>query len=428
MMKGLPNKKRNNWRRWPACVLLLLCAAWPATAQTASQARELRETYDLGPNGVVSVTNVSGYIRVTSWNENRVQVDAVKRGRREEDLAQVEIVVTARPDRLEIRTNYPRGRTNNVAVDYDLKVPRGAVLNALTSVSGEVTISGPVARVVARSTSGGITAQDISGEASLASTSGNLRAERIGGALTAATTSGEVQINDVGSALEARSTSGNIRVTKVRDDVSVNATSGSLRIEGVGGRVNAKSVSGWVTVFDVGGDVTAVSTSDAVTVENVRGRAVVHSINGRLTARKVAEGVRANSLSGPIEISQAKGRIEAGSTSGAIILSELDSNDLRAKSMSGTVRYTGKLQSDGLYELESFSGDIIIQIPADSEFALAAKTFSGSINTEFPLKISSGTIGGKGPLRGAVGKGGAELSALGFSGSVHIRKIAPPQK
>src|SRR5262249_15953408 len=63
-------------------LLALLASSWPflkgAAAQSAEQSREMHETYDLAPGGVVSVNNTSGYIRVTSWGENRVKVDAVQ--------------------------------------------------------------------------------------------------------------------------------------------------------------------------------------------------------------------------------------------------------------------------------------------------------------------------------------------------------------
>ncbi|HMB27766.1 MAG TPA: hypothetical protein VKS99_06645, partial [Blastocatellia bacterium] len=99
-----------------------------AAAQSAEQSRELHETYDLAPGGVVSVNNTSGYVRVTSWGEDRVKVDAVKRGRRDEDLGQVQIQVTPRSGRIDIRTTYLRNDDSRISVDYDLKVPRGAVL------------------------------------------------------------------------------------------------------------------------------------------------------------------------------------------------------------------------------------------------------------------------------------------------------------
>src|SRR5262249_51527983 len=108
------------------CLLSLHGAAPRVTAQSAArsveQGRERHESYDLASGGVVSVNNTSGYIRVTSWNENRVKVDAVKRSRREEEYSQVEIQVTPGPGRIEIRTIYPREQVGGVSVDYHLKV------------------------------------------------------------------------------------------------------------------------------------------------------------------------------------------------------------------------------------------------------------------------------------------------------------------
>ena len=139
--------------------------------------------------------------------------------------------------------------------------------------------------------------------------------------------------------------------------------------------------------------------------------------------RKADEGVRANSTSANIEIVNAKGRVEAETVSGSIMLRDVDSHDLRLKSLSSGVQYQGKLYADGRYEFNSFSGNVIVVLPADSEFNLTAQSFSGSINTEFPLQITSGRLSARGPIQGVVGKGGAQVKAESFSGSVHIKKL-----
>ncbi|MGH9938196.1 MAG: hypothetical protein ACREAM_18275, partial [Blastocatellia bacterium] len=202
-----------------------------ALAQSAEQTRELRETYDLAPSGVVSVNNTSGYIRVTSWSEDRVKVDAVKRGGRDEDLGQVEIQVTPRPGRIDIRTIYPRNAGSRVSVDYDLKVPRGAVLNALTTTSGEITVYDQVARVTANSTSGAITARDVAGDAALSSTNGQITAGRIGGSLVVTATSGNLVIGEVALALNARCNDCNINARGLRDDATIRTANGSIGLE-----------------------------------------------------------------------------------------------------------------------------------------------------------------------------------------------------
>ena len=415
------------------CLLLALTASALAqnvvtsTVTTNRQyldQREVHETYPLAEGGTVSLSNTSGYIRVTSWNESRVELNAVKRARNESDWQQVAIEISARPNQIEIRTIYPRGRSNSTAVDYELKVPRTALLNTIASTSGDVTITGPVTRATARSTSGNVTATDITGDANLNSTSGNVTGEHIGGALAISSTSGNLVANDIAVRLTARSTSGNIQAVKIRDDAMAHATSGGIRLEEIGGRVNASAASGGVNIRNVGGDVTAHSVSDNVSVQDARGRVNANAISGNVTVRQANEGARASSISGNILFIQTKGRLEAETVSGGITLQDVDAHDLRLKSLSSSVRYQGKLYDDGHYELQSHSGDVVLTIPAESEFNLSAQTFSGSLQTDFPLQLSGGTIGGRGPVRGTAGKGGAQVTAITFSGNIQIKKLA----
>jgi hypothetical protein len=161
-------------------IVLLFSMVGAGEAQTAAQGREFHETYDISSTGTVTINNLSGYIRIASWNENKVKVDAVKRGRNEEEISQVQIQVSATPTRIEIRTIYPRSRTN-VSVEYDLKVPATVILGSITSTSGDVTLTGPIASATANLTSGNIIARNITESANLTSTSGNVTAEKIGG-------------------------------------------------------------------------------------------------------------------------------------------------------------------------------------------------------------------------------------------------------
>jgi len=263
-------------------------SAAQSAAQSAGQSRELHETYDLTPGGVVSISNTSGYIRVTSWNENLVKVDAVKRDRREEEANLVEIQVTPSPGRIDIRTIYPRSQGSRVSVDYDLKVPRSALLNAQTS-SGEITISNPVARVTASSANGSITVSEVAGDAELSSTNGQITTGRIGGRLSITATSGNMNIGEVASTLNARCSNCNISARGLRDDASVRTTNGSIELERIGGRVNAETTNGRIRINDVGGDVITTSYSNSITVTNARGRVVAVANNGSVFVQNAGE-------------------------------------------------------------------------------------------------------------------------------------------
>jgi DUF4097 and DUF4098 domain-containing protein YvlB len=394
-----------------------------AEAQSAEQSRELHETYDLAPGGVVSVNNTSGYIRVTSWGEDRVKVDAVKRGRRDEDAGQVEIQVTPRPGRIDIRTIYTRNEDSRISVDYDLKVPRGAVLNALTTTSGEIAVYDPVARVTANSTSGAITVREVAGDAVLSSNNGQITAGRIGGSLSVTSTNGNLAISEVASTLNARCTNCNISARGLRDDATVRTTSGAIELERVGGRVSASATSGRIRINDVGGDVIATTYSDSITVTNARGYVTAKATSGNVIVRGAGEGARAEAVSGSVEISNSKGRIEADAVSGSIALNNIDGKDVTAKAHSGGVLFTGRFYEGGHYEFVSFSGNVVLNLPPESNFNLTIQSHSGSINTEFQLKLGPGAqFGDRGPIVGVVGKGGAEVRAISHSGGVQIKK------
>lgn len=408
-----------------ACWLAVSAAAQASgqasgqVSQGQGQGQEFHETYDLAANGTISLNNTNGNVRVTSWGENRVKVDAVKRGRRD-DFSRVEIQVVAKPERIEIRTVYPRGRSTDVSVDYDLKVPRTADLNSLNLTNGEVTVSGPLARVSARSTNGSISVQEITEMATLASTSGSIKATKIGGELRAVTNNGNVTVIDAATLLNAQSTNGSVSVLQIKNNATAGTNNGSIKLERIGGRAIAHSQNGRVTVNDAGGDVEAGSIGDDITVTNAHGLVTANTVSGSIVVRRAEGGVRATTVSGKVEISDTRGRIEARSVSDSIVLSNLESQGVVASCVSGSVRFGGKLASDGVYNLNSQSGEVVLSLPPDSNFRLTARSISGSINTDFPCQLSS-TVSLR-EIRCTVGNGGAEVRASSFSGSVQIRK------
>ncbi|MGH9798821.1 MAG: DUF4097 family beta strand repeat-containing protein, partial [Blastocatellia bacterium] len=320
-------------------LMLALAGGWQLVgAQTVGQDKEFHQVYDLAANGTVAVYNTSGAVRVSSWNENRIKVDAVKRGRNEADFAKVQIEVIARPERVEIRAVYPSGfnwRSGGVTVELDVKVPRTSAVSPVNTTSGDITVTGPVERLTARATSGNVVAQDVTDAASLNSTSGDITAARIGGELRVNATSGTLTINEASSRVFAQTSSGSIRITQARDDVTATVNSGDIKLEKIGGRAIVRANSGWIVVNDVGGDVQATSYTDDITVSNVRGRATVSAISGNVILRGIAEGVKATAVSGSVSVSDSKGRIEVGTTSDSITLANLDSSEIVAKTTSG---------------------------------------------------------------------------------------------
>jgi hypothetical protein len=341
-------------------------------------------------------------------------------------MAQVEIQIFARPDRVDVKTIYPRMRSVSGSVDYDLKVPRGALIDSATSTSGDVSVVGPVGRVVAGSTSGNVVVQDSTGDGNVRSTSGRVTAERIGGNLVATTTSGDLQIGDVGGRLTAHTTSGQIRTIKVRDDAIINSTSGNVRVERVGGRVVARAVGGGVQVIEAGGDVNADSISQDVICENVRGRVMSSTISGRIRPSVAQTAASAQPQSAAtlksadrMEESTRARRTEASSS----VMSKAATCAVRPPAAMFASGSPLRRRSLRIRKPERRSHD---RCARQQRIRSDREDFQRIDRDDFSIQVAPGTtLPGRGKsFRGTIGQGGAQLSAVGFSGNIYIKKAS----
>lgn len=159
---------------------LLGCAlVWGGEAKVTE---ELHQSYPLTATGRVSLDNVNGNVRITTWDRAEVKLDAVKRAKSEADLKAVEIVIDAKPDRVRVETKHPRqtgwfGRKgNSTSVEYTLTVPRSARLDKIGNVNGNIELEGVDGDVNASTVNGRLSARKIGGRADLSSVNGGVNA------------------------------------------------------------------------------------------------------------------------------------------------------------------------------------------------------------------------------------------------------------
>ncbi|RFT17107.1 MAG: hypothetical protein OP8BY_1049 [Candidatus Saccharicenans subterraneus] len=183
----------------------------------------------------------------------------------------------------------------------------------------------------------------------------------------------------------------------------------------------SKSVSGDVEVEKAGGPVRVSTVSGSVTVLGGKKSILAKAVSGDIRVTEAEGDLELNSVSGDIRVSKVRGSVEAEVVSGSVRLEDISgARRVSAKSISGTVEYRGQLLPDGNYRFTSHSGEVRLYLPADSSFNLEASSFSGTVSTDFPVEVM-GKLSGK-SIQGRVGKGGAEVVAKAFSGSVEIRK------
>jgi DUF4097 and DUF4098 domain-containing protein YvlB len=179
--------------------------------------------------------------------------------------------------------------------------------------------------------------------------------------------------------------------------------SGDVEARQIGGFLHAETVSGEIKVRVAENGVQCKSTSGDIDLEYIKGDAELHTVSGDISVQEI------------------EGSIEAGTVSGDIDLEAFShAEEIEVSSTSGDIDLRGELSRGGVYRLDSFSGDTRVVIPSRSDFELSAKTFSGSVDCDFELKMSGKFEAKK--VRGTAGKGGASLRISSFSGRIRIMK------
>lgn len=202
---------------------------------------------------------------------------------------------------------------------------------------------------------------------------------------------------------------------------SISTVSGDVDIADIDGDVKARTISGEVKLGKIGGSVNAKSTSGGLTLKGAKNGASCNVVSGSINISDVTGDVSVKGVSGDIELSNIRGNLTAGTTSGQIYMRNItDAEKVKVKILSGDLKYEGDIMNSGIYEFQSHSGDVTLLIPADSAFDLEAKTFSGSIDSDFELTLS-GKISKK-SIRGKANGGGADIEVQTFSGNVKLRK------
>jgi DUF4097 and DUF4098 domain-containing protein YvlB len=222
--------------------------------------------YSLNLDGSVKAMNISGDIKLTTWESPQVRLIAIKTASDEERMKDLSLEIDSDASTFSVRAKYRNydkdedgnwGDRGHLSVSYELTVPSTAVLKGITSVSGDVSIDGARNRTSASSVSGDVTGRNLGGAAKLSSVSGGVEADfstvESGSDIRLSTVSGEVNLrlpSYVGARFSASTVSG-----EISNDFGVEVEKGKYvgnSMNGVVGdgsiEVKLSSVSGKVRV------------------------------------------------------------------------------------------------------------------------------------------------------------------------------------
>jgi DUF4097 and DUF4098 domain-containing protein YvlB len=211
----------------------VVCLLLAATAF----AQDFRKSYEVGSGGSISIKNVSGDVSVTGYEGETVVVTGTKEGR---DADKLWVEDTSTAGSVNVRVRYPENCNCNASIRFEVKVPRGGnyKFDAISSVSGDVDVTGVSGELHAKSVSGNVSVKNVAGPVDAKSVSGNVIVGEIHGTATAKSTSGNVEVEIVqlsgAQDMDFGSVSGNVRVklpSNVDAQVRMSTLSGGLKTD-----------------------------------------------------------------------------------------------------------------------------------------------------------------------------------------------------
>ena len=192
----------------------------------------------------------------------------------------------------------------------------------------------------------------------------------------------------------------------------------------VGTRIVARAQSGDIAITGTHADIDARSQSGDIRIEDAANRLDVGTLSGDIEVHAAIGDVQIKSVSGDIRLTDLKGDFEGETVSGSIDLQNAVGRLVRSHTTSGDLSYEGSIDPSGRYELSAHSGDIRLGIPSNASAQLSVSTWSGTLDSDFPITLRPGEHGiGSGQAKRFtfdIGSGQARIEAETFSGDITI--------
>lgn len=220
-------------------ILALSLVATPLGASAQSTVEQRRPA---APDGIVSVDNAAGTIKVTGWEKAEVLV----KGTLGAGASGLDLSGSSRKTSIEVEVE---GNPHGVRSDLDIYVPAGSRLE-IDAYQAEITVTGVKGGVNVETVNGGISitgpsksvdAQSVNGAVEVVGAGSRVHAETVNGRVTVKDANGEVNASTVNGAL--------LVVGGAFETAHLETVSGSARFEGSlsrSGSLSVESVSGGV--------------------------------------------------------------------------------------------------------------------------------------------------------------------------------------
>jgi hypothetical protein len=171
-----------------------------------------------------------------------------------------------------------------------------------------------------------------------------------------------------------------------------------------------------------------VTTATApIVAEGLSGDLTLSSDTGQITVRNVAKvHVHVRGVTAPVSLTTvSNGHVEITSSGGEVQLVDVWGPKVWVGTTSGNISYRGDCSGGGDYNLTTHSGVIEVTLPETASFEVSARSVSGSVQNDFPLKDKPHSFyppktGSS--FSGTSNSGSSSVELQSFSGRIRVKK------
>ena len=271
------------WRFTSVIAIALLISA-PAAWARVTETDTFEETVALAAGGQVEVETTNGSIKVATWDQADVYIEAIKKGRgdnaseAQEMLDAIEIQVRELGGKLRITAKLPRSGwfdNGSASVAFSLKIPADAELEA-TSSNGSIEVG------------------DLGGPSRLETNNGSIKVKGVHGSLYAHSNNGAISAYDVHGAIDAETNNGSIKAeiatSDLDEDVRLETSNGTVELRlhaDVAASVYARTRNGSVSTDFPGGTQDRRKKTLDLDINGGGPRIELESTNGSIRVREL---------------------------------------------------------------------------------------------------------------------------------------------
>jgi DUF4097 and DUF4098 domain-containing protein YvlB len=116
----------------------------------------------------------------------------------------------------------------------------------------------------------------------------------------------------------------------------------------------------------------------------------------------------------------AAGVLAVTAVDGDVSLEGIDSENVAVTSVDGDIGYRGTIADGGRYVLSTHDGDLWVAIPDGTNARVSVDTFSGELDTDFPVEMEGDF--GKKRVSFTIGTGKALVELSAFDGTISLKR------